>query len=159
MNVSQPPGRSLIPPKPNLGPEPWPKSAPLQGLWVASGAVVATIAALFFWRMLRRRLVRSHQAEAAADSLDVTPRGRLVALSNSAKTALALRFGATWRAKTTEELAVEAALEEVLGPEMFRQLIEFLEGIDRLKLRPNAQAETANHSRKNTPPGARESPG
>ena len=159
MNVSQPPGRSLIPPKPNLGPEPWPKSAPLEGLWVASGAVVATIAALFFWRMLRRRLVRSHQAEAAADSLDVT---RAAAWSPSR-----IRRKPPWlrdSAPPGEQRPPKSSLSKrrsrkSSAPRCSASSSSSSKESTASNSRPNAPAETANHSRKNTPPGARESPG
>ena len=79
----------------------------------------------------------------ASTSRTSTPRGRLVALSMSTKNALAARFGPTWRAKTTEELAAEPTLAEVLGPEPLRELIEFLDRIDRLKF----AAERSNYIR------------
>jgi hypothetical protein len=134
--VSDPVGRSLVPPRPNLGPEPWPKSSPLESLWLLLGTLILPVAGWLIWRMVRRRGARSNQGSAVPDTLDVTPRGRLVALSTSTKNALASRFGSTWRAKTTEELAAESPLRDVLGPEMLGQLIEFLDRIDRLKFAP-----------------------
>jgi hypothetical protein len=145
--VTDPVGRSLVPPRPNLGPEPWPKSSPLVGLWVVLGILFLAVAAGLIWRMVRRRGARAIQGSPAPSALDVTPRGRLVALSTSTKNALASRFGSTWRAKTTEELAAESVLKDVLGPEMLGQLIEFLDRIDRLKFAP----ERPNHNGRSLP--------
>ncbi len=134
--------QSLVPPRPNLGPEPWPETSPFQMVWMVVAGAALLVVAWFLWRIVRRRLARSLEKPAAADALDDTPRGRLVALSGSAKSALAARFGSTWRAKTTEELAVEPALAELLGPEMFRELIEFLDRTDRLKFAPERPARS-----------------
>jgi membrane protein implicated in regulation of membrane protease activity len=138
--VSESVGRTLVPPRPNLGPEPWTTSPPLNPNWLLLAIPTAVVFVWAFWKFLRRSLAGPRQDRAAPDEPDVTPRGRLVALSMSTKNALAARFGATWRAKTTEELATEPTLAEVLGPEPLRELIEFLDRIDRLKFaveRPN----------------------
>ena len=134
--MSEPLGQSLVPPRKNLGPEPWPDTSSYQRLWTVTAGLALLVVAWFSWRSVRRRLGRSLERQAAPETLDVTSRGRLVALSTSAKSALAARFGSTWRAKTTEELAVEPALAELLGPEMLQELIEFLDLIDRLKFAP-----------------------
>ncbi len=136
MQNGEPVVRSLIPPQPNLGPEPWSTTPSLEPVWLLVAALFAIIAAWLAWRIIRRRRIRSPERPVSPDALDESPRGRLVALSASAKTALATRFGSAWRAKTTEELAVEPALAELLGPEMLRELIEFLDRIDRLKFAP-----------------------
>ncbi len=109
---------------------------PYESVWIGVGALVLVAGALVIWRMVRGRRARLPGGQAAAEVIDVTPRGRLVALSTSTKSALASRFGPAWRAKTTEELATEAALRDVLGPEMLGELIEFLDRIDRLKFAP-----------------------
>jgi hypothetical protein len=134
--LSEPIGRSLVPPRKNLGPEPWPERRPLQSAWVIVAILTLSVAVWLLGRMVRRRLARSRPGQATPAVVDVTPRGRLVGLSTSTKNALATRFGSTWRAKTTEELADEPPLRDVLGPEMLTQLIEFLDRIDRLKFAP-----------------------
>jgi hypothetical protein len=55
---------------------------------------------------------------------DTTPRGRLVAHSLSIRDVLANQFGTAWRAKTTEELAAEPRLAEVLGPDQLHESLE-----------------------------------
>ena len=52
---------------------------------------------------------------------DPAPQGRLVAFSHSIRETLADQFGTAWRAKTTQELATEAQLVEVLGREQTRR--------------------------------------
>jgi hypothetical protein len=134
--VSDPIGRSLVPPRPNLGPELWPKERPYELYWLAAGIPALAIIGWIFWKLVRRPTARSGHGAAAAEQVDPTPRGRLVALANSTKNALAAQFGPTWRAKTTEELAADPVLAEVLGPAPLGELIEFLDGIDRLKFAP-----------------------
>jgi len=104
--------------------------------WLAAGIPALAIIGWVIWRVARRRVARSVSGATAADQVDPTPRGRLVALANTTKNALAAQFGPTWRAKTTEELAADPVLAEVLGPEPLGELIEFLDGIDRLKFAP-----------------------
>ncbi len=128
--------RSLVPPRPNRGPEPWPKDLLPAGVWIALAISVSTLFVWILWRLVRRRRARPGQDLTTPDEADVTPRGRLVALSMSTKNALAARFGPTWRAKTTEELAAEPALGEVLGPESLEELFQFFDRIDRLKFAP-----------------------
>ena len=145
--MSDPVGAILVPPRPNLGPEPWPKSSPLESLWLVLGILILPVAAWLIWRMCAPPGSAVPIRTPAPAALDVTPRGRLVALSTSTKNALASRFGSTWHAKTTEELAAESALKDVLGPEMLGQLIEFLDRIDRLKFAP----ERPNHNGRSLP--------
>jgi hypothetical protein len=125
-----------VPPRPNLGPENWPRAVPLAGYWIALAIAGSLLVAWILWRLVRRGRSRPGQGFSDTDSADVTPRGRLVALSTSTKNALATRFGPSWRAKTTEELAAEPALSEMLGPEPLQELIQFLDRIDRLKFAP-----------------------
>ena len=143
--MSEPLGRALLPPRPNLGPESWPDRAPVDWRWlVMIGIVGSILAGWAFWKLARRRLARSRERLNNPEQVDPTPRGRLVALSMLTKNALATRFGSTWRAKTTEELAVEPLLVQQLGPESLEELITFLDRIDRLKFAP----ERANHGRR-----------
>jgi hypothetical protein len=134
--VNEPTARSLLPPRPNLGTEPWSDSRSVDRAWLVAPALIALVAAWIAWRLVRARRAPTPQGPVSLQPLDESPRGRLVALSSSAKTALAARFGPAWRAKTTEELAVEPALAQLLGPDLFPELIEFLDRTDRLKFAP-----------------------
>jgi hypothetical protein len=60
----------------------------------------------------------------------------LVAFSSSIRETLANRYGTAWRAKTTQELATEDALVEMLGYEQLDELIRFLDFVDHLKFAP-----------------------
>jgi hypothetical protein len=101
--------------------------------------VAAVLAAWIIWSRLARK--RSRRAALNHATLsgppDTSPRGRLVALSQSTREALANQFGPGWRAKTNEELAAEPQLRESLGDERLEELIGFLVQIDHLKFAPN----------------------
>ena len=134
--------RALVPPRPNLGPEPWSDPLPFAlFLWVAGA-----LACLFLTWLLRRRLRhmgvgRTGQLVSNLGPRDTTPRGRLVALSHSMRDVLTNQFGTTWRAKTTEELSVEPRLAAVLGHVQLLELIRFFDQVDQLKFAP----ERSNH--------------
>ena len=134
--------RGLVPPRPNLGPEPWSDPPPIAlFLWVA-GALACLVLIWFARRRLRRMRVGgagTHLSNRGPG--DTTPRGRLVAHSLSIRDVLANQFGTAWRAKTTEELAAEPRLAEVLGPDQLHELIRFLDQVDQLKFAP----ERSNH--------------
>jgi hypothetical protein len=74
-----------------------------------------------------------------------TPRERLVYLSNTIRLTLTDKFGPSFRAKTTRELAADSGLAALFGGSEFLRLIEFLDLVDRLKFapeRPDAQIAT-----------------
>jgi hypothetical protein len=105
---------------------------------MALGLLAALMAAGLLWLRRRRpaRVRRPPTPAGGSPAADSSPRDRLVALSESIRDALILQFGAGCRAKTTEELAIDARLEQLLGPEDFRDLIRFLDQIDRVKFAP-----------------------
>jgi hypothetical protein len=142
--------RGLVPPRPNLGPEPWSEAQPipevLLGLLLILGCVLL---GGFFWRWLRHGRTRSKRGELAPeDRPDATPRERLVALSNSIREAMTVQYGTTWRAKTTEELSENTQLVQAVGPEGFEELIRFLDQVDHIKFAPersNQHHESLRH--------------
>jgi hypothetical protein len=140
--VNQPAPGGFIPPRPNLGPEPWPEDQPIAGLLLVAVAAACVLLGWFLWRRVRHRGVQAKPGGLAArGEPDNTPRGRLLALGHSIREALTVQFGAPWRAKTTEELAADAQLEQVLGCDGLQELIRFLDQVDRLKFAP----ERSNH--------------
>jgi hypothetical protein len=140
VNPATAPG--LVPPRPNLGPEPWSDPVPIMLLLCVGGALVSLLVAWLLWRRLRRaRGDRAGLALTNQSPRDDSPRGRLVALSNSVRDDLANQFGTAWRAKTTEELSAEPRLEDVLGRDQLQELIRFLDQVDQLKFAP----ERTNH--------------
>jgi hypothetical protein len=129
--------RGLVPPRPNLGPEPWSDPEPIAlYLWVAGALAFLVLIWIVRKRLRRARVGRPGLDIANAGDRDTTPRGRLVALSRSIRERLASQFGTAWRAKTTEELAAEPRLAEALGLDQLQELIRFLDQVDRLKFAP-----------------------
>jgi hypothetical protein len=129
--------RGLVPPRPNLGPEPWSESQPIPFLFVAVGILICLLVVSLAWRRLGRRWVGAPPRDLPKQGpLDASPKGRLVAHSDSIRDVLASQFGNTWRAKTIEELSLEARLTQVLGRDQLDELIRFLDQVDRLKFAP-----------------------
>lgn len=140
MNGEQ--ARGLIPPRPNLGPEPWrePDAAPKVALALAIAAMAVLIVA---WTRRRARWLRARGSGhgVSGPPTDTSPRGRLVELSETVRGALAARLGDNLRARTTEELSLDERLIPLLGAEESRDLIRFLERIDRVKFAPERPSE------------------
>jgi hypothetical protein len=129
--------RGLVPPRPNLGPEPWSDPPPIAiSLWVAGALTCLFLGFLAYRRLRRVRINRAGLDRSNPAPRDNTPRGRLVALSHSIRDLLANKFGTAWRAKTTEELAAEPRLAELLGHNQLQELVRFLDQVDRLKFAP-----------------------
>jgi hypothetical protein len=135
VNVTAP--RGLVPPRPNLGPEPWSETPSMQSAYVALAllAILAGAALYGVWRHRRIARVKTQKLP-LLDRPDATPRERLIGLAGSLREALTDRFGASYRARTIEELAADRELTELLGGELFEQLNHFLDQIDRLKFAP-----------------------
>jgi hypothetical protein len=131
--------RGLVPPRPNLGPESWREPAAASRLMLATGiAMLASVLIAWLW-WRRRGALRARRAAATVAGLaavDPAPRVRLVGLSGSIREALTVQFGSSFRAKTTQELSTDDRLAQLLGPEGFEELIQFLDRIDLLKFAP-----------------------
>ncbi len=135
MNVTAPHG--LVPPRPNLGPEPWSETQSMRAVYVALALLVILSSATLYGVWRHRRSVRAKgEKRPLFDQPDATPRQRLIGLWGSLREALADRLGASYRARTTEELGADEKLGELLGEELFNQLIHFLDQIDQLKFAP-----------------------
>jgi hypothetical protein len=126
----------ILPPRPNLGPEPWPEPAWPAG-WIAGAVIAAALILVAAWwsrRRRRRRRARPNPPEASgAIGSPATPEGRLVALAEAARAALIVHFGDHWVAKTTEEVVAAPALAADVGPERVARLAELLRAADRAK--------------------------
>ncbi len=95
-----------VPPRPNLGPEPWPDREWSSAWWML---LALPLFGLVAWRF-RRANARS-AAVVAVGSLDedeviLTASQRLARLADRVRDRLADRFGPGWAAMTTEELHV-----------------------------------------------------
>jgi hypothetical protein len=103
------------------------------------------LTALYF---LRRALSRRRPPErpgAPEPPAEATPRDQMVALSATIRQALADKLGPAWRAKTTEEVAIDRELETILGRDHLEELSRFLDRVDHLKFaldRSNSDEES-----------------
>jgi hypothetical protein len=102
--------------------------------------IVAGLVALAFVLGLRQRRPRgSPRAALARGVLPETtapptdPRQVAAVWSEGVREELARRFGPTWTARTTEEIAGRPEPESALGEESARRLVEFLQVTDRVK--------------------------
>ena len=131
--MNQENARVLVPPRPNLGPEPW--SEERSSLWplLGVGLVLAALLAGAVWiisrRRRRRRAVSTPQPVASLD----TPDAQLLSLAVQARETLVTRFGPSLRARTTEEISNDAVVKEALGDDHFQSLIRLLSTADHWK--------------------------
>jgi hypothetical protein len=112
----------------------WPAVA-----WALAAALLAVvIVTALVIRSRGRSATKAKQPDPSAagperQSAAVTARERVVDLSESVREALAARFGESWRAKTTEEIASEPSLAKTLGALSAEHLIGFLQVADLVK--------------------------
>ncbi|QEH38234.1 hypothetical protein OJF2_68320 [Aquisphaera giovannonii] len=135
--MDEPAAKTLVPPRPNPGPEPLvePAIGLPQVAAVALGLLVLAI--LGTWLLRRRDRARGGPSPAgAADAFDDSPSGRVAVLALRARQSLASRFGPQLHARTTEEIALDDRLREALGPDRMGPLLLLLEAADRCKFAP-----------------------
>ncbi len=127
----------LIPPRPNLGPEPWPEPQGSTGRAVGGLFALIGLVLLLAWRWRRRRksdnLARQSPVEAALDGADDDPRRRLIDSAEVARGALIAAFGPAWRSKTTEEIADDTRPPARFEPAEIARLVALLRLADRVK--------------------------
>jgi len=127
---------SLVPPRPNLGPEPWPDVHrwPVAAGWWASGLLLIFLFMLW-WRRSRRKARLLVPADLRVPSIDPygSPRQRLIASSEVVRSALMGAFGPAWGSKTTEEIGEGPTLLERLDQAQVDRLVLFLKVADRVK--------------------------
>jgi hypothetical protein len=137
VKATAPPG--LVPPRPNLGPEPWSEPQSMrEPLFALSVFVLFLVVSAVLYAIWRRRKIARAPAEKPPpiEEAGATPRDQLIGLSGSLREALVDRFGPPYRARTIEELFADQKLGEVLGAEQLEQLTHFLVQVDRLKFAP-----------------------
>ncbi|MBV8313765.1 MAG: hypothetical protein JOZ53_02410 [Planctomycetaceae bacterium] len=130
-----------VPPRPNPGPEPMPApQSPVVAitLSIAGLALLAvTLAALLLSlrRRARRRRIRAERSAryGLPRVLPESPRERWIIFSRAIRRVLAERFGASWRAKTNEEMSDAPELAEALGTRRAEELIDLLRQADCAK--------------------------
>lgn len=146
--MSAPTRAVLVPPRPNLGPDPYPQGAVSPKAFTAAGVGLVFGLLVILW--VRRRLKKKRRA---APVPTVAPRPTLadpsttrdwmIVWSDNVRDALVERFGPAWRAKTTEEISTDERLADALGSEQATQLLVFLNEADRAKFAPEADATWA----------------
>jgi hypothetical protein len=123
-----------VPPRPNRGPEPLsPPNGSADG--IVAGLVALALIASIAWRIARARARQRLPKRRTGSALDADDMNRdpLIAGSIAVREALATRFGAAWLAKTTEEIADDPALRELLEPDRAARLVAALQEADRAK--------------------------
>jgi len=125
----------LVPPRPNLGPEPWSEVPPSWQLPLAMGLAAATLLLAAFWLLIRRRARRRQEIPSRIQPAiaDDSPSAQLLNLAGQVRETLATRFGPSIRARTTEELSADPAVKEALGDDHFESLIRLLATADQWK--------------------------
>ena len=124
-NASRP--VALVPPRPNLGPEPMPAAWPWPWAW--SGLIVATLAIAVVAAVGLRRRVKARVDEIPSPPGPPT----LTLTADELRDALAARFGPGWRARTTEEILGDPAIVALLGASGHDRLDGLLRSADRAK--------------------------
>ena len=123
---------SPLPPRPNLGPEPWPESDWFSTWWLLIFLPVMTLVG---WRVRRARsMSRSQPAEIPmpVESPEaVSPAEKLVRLTEGLRQELVARFGANWAAMTTEEIDRTLPLKMIGLPR--ESIVELFRAADRVK--------------------------
>lgn len=130
---------ALVLPRPNPGPEPWDDGG-TSAAWLLVGLAVA-IALAWLARRLRGRRRPSIAPVALAD--DAPADEHLLALCDRLRADLAAKLGPTLRARTTEELAADPRVAQLLGDDLPR-LAEILGEGDRLKFARRPAADLAD---------------
>ncbi len=126
---------SLVPPRPNLGPEPYLELNRGSEAWsivlFAGLCVLAASLVLAFSRRWSKR--RSNQGETTTDLVELSPKRLMELWSGEVRDALIKRFGPKYAGTTTEELAEDSAIVGALGRTEADLLLELLGLADRVK--------------------------
>lgn len=127
--------KALVPPRPNLGPEPWPARLSFGVRETAACVLIVALLGLAVWYWLRPRRRCGTKVGSAAHGRQESdsPRERLIARAEAIRASLADRFDPSWLASTTEEIAGQAVLVEAFGSELASRLVQFLSLADRAK--------------------------
>jgi hypothetical protein len=125
----------LVPPRPNLGPEPWSEVSTRRDLPWIIGSLAAGLLLCICWFVIRRRGRRRRAIPPLVQhviGID-DPAAQLVNLAGQVREMLATRFGPSIRARTTEELSADPAIKEALGGDRLESLIRLLRAADLWK--------------------------
>lgn len=95
---------ATLPPRPNLGPEPWPDPARPSAWWVLLALPFFGLAAWRFRRVNARSNPLAVGRHLDEDDASLPADQRLARLADRVRDRLAERFGSGWAAMTTEQL-------------------------------------------------------
>jgi hypothetical protein len=125
-------------PRPNLGPEQWPESGLGWAIWLIAplAAAIMFAAAARLWS--RRRPANRRPATPIEPSPETAS---LPAAARRTREALIERFGTSWGAMTTEEVAAQPPMLEALGPERTRRVLRLLSAADRFRFSAEANGD------------------
>ncbi|WP_152053413.1 hypothetical protein [Tautonia marina] len=149
-----PTAEPVLPPRPNLGPEPWLDSSEGNGwglVFLGLILLVALASGLWMrWRRNRRRaqLPESERGQNRPPAFP-SPIDHRIRRAERLRDALITAFGPNWSAKTTEEIAADPALLTRLGPERSARVVAILADADRAKF-----AGSSSDERSEAPPEA-----
>ncbi len=134
-NANSPSVGSLVPPRPNLGPEAWPEARNSARWFLPCVALAVLILAFGFWNRRKRRSRLSDRSASSDQPGDRVPseRERLITASDRVRQALLDAFGPAWRSKTTEEIGRDPQIVDWLDSSDFDRLMSFLNLADRAK--------------------------
>jgi hypothetical protein len=133
---AEPTAAVFTPPRPNLGPEPLPDRAlspALMAVLVMAIVLVIALLGLVGLRRARRRGRRGPARPLLPAGPFANRREQMAAWSEAVRVGLSAQLGGGWRARTTEEIAGDAALAEALGPETAAELVRYLALADLAK--------------------------
>lgn len=146
--MSDPTSASLVPPRPNPGPEPIHRGGPDGSGFVPLAAMVVGLFLLVlvvYWRVRRRRTLAMQASTGIRETIE-TPTSsteQLIELSNLIRSELGSRFDSSYRARTTEELSGDTQIQDTLGSVDHARLIELMQTADRLKFSDTHSAALA----------------
>lgn len=130
----------LIPPRPIPDPLPWPGfSFGTTGLVLGTAALALFLIGLVV--LFRSRRGR-RPTEIPSFGPPPAPPGGLVERAERIRSALVHRFGASWAARTTEEIAGSPPLIDLFGPDRTAELVEYLRLADQAKFAPAGEPPT-----------------
>jgi hypothetical protein len=98
------------------------------------GLINGALLLRFMRRLRNRERLRAERAERTClANVPGSLRDQLIARSRDVRGSLAARFGPSWRARTTEEIAADPVLAKQLGSDRAARLVAFLREADRAK--------------------------
>ncbi len=122
----------VFPPRPNLGPEPWPPPWASYGPWLTTALAVVWLGSAAWW-IYRRDQRRVAEPGYERTMLPNPAHDPLVIWSDRVRNHLDVQLGPGWGRRTTVEIALDPAVTDQLGSDQAEALVAFLKAADRAK--------------------------